>query len=94
GLGPMMWLLNSEVYPLHVRGKAAGLGTSANWFANFVVALTFPLLVTAIDEPGTFGLYAAISAFALVFVWRVVPETRGKTLEEIQEIFRKRAGAA
>ena len=44
----MMWLLNAEVYPLRVRGKAAGLGTSANWVANFAVSMTFPILVSAL----------------------------------------------
>jgi len=93
GLGPMMWLLNAEVYPLHVRGKAAGLGTSLNWVANFAVALTFPILVSGIGESGTFWIYAAISAFAILFVWRVVPETRGRTLEDVQGIFRGRVDA-
>ena len=92
GLGPMMWLLNAEVYPIHVRGKAAGLGTSVNWVANFAVAMTFPLLVSGIGESGTFWIYAAISAFAVLFVFRVVPETRGRSLGEVQEIFRDRAG--
>lgn len=90
-LGPIFWLLNAEIYPLKVRGKAAGIGTMTNWLANFAVSLTFLLLVDGIGESGTFWLYGAIGVLTLVFCWKLVPETKGKTLEEIQAVFQARA---
>lgn len=90
-LGPIFWLLNAEIYPLKVRSKAAGLGTMANWIANFAVSLTFLLLVDALGETETFWLYGAIGALTLLFCWKLVPETKGKTLEEIEAVFEARA---
>lgn len=90
-LGPIFWLLNSEIYPLGVRSKAAGIGTMANWIANFSVSLTFLLLIEALGRSGTFWLYACVGALTLVFCWKLVPETKGKHLEEIQAVFRARA---
>jgi len=90
-LGPIFWLLNSEIYPLGVRSKAAGIGTMANWIANFSVSLTFLLLIDALGRSGTFWLYGGIGALTLLFCWKLVPETKGKHLEEIQALFRARA---
>ncbi|MEZ5076483.1 MAG: sugar porter family MFS transporter [Solirubrobacterales bacterium] len=90
-LGPIFWLLNAEIYPLNVRSKAAGLGTMANWTFNFIVSLTFLLLIDGLGETGTFWLYAGIGVFTLVFCWKLVPETKGKTLEDIQAVFQARA---
>jgi sugar porter (SP) family MFS transporter len=90
-LGPIFWLLNSEIYPLAVRSKAAGVGTMANWVANVGVSLTFLLLVDALGRSGTFWLYASVGLLTLAFCWKLVPETKGKHLEEIQAVFRARA---
>jgi len=90
-LGPIFWLLNSEIYPLNVRSKAAAAGTMANWTFNFIVSLTFLLLIDALGQAGTFFFYAAIGLLTLWFCWKLVPETKGKTLEEIQTIFEARA---
>jgi predicted MFS family arabinose efflux permease len=78
-------LLIAEIYPLRVRGTAMSLATVANWGANFLVAATFLSLVKWIGQGGTFMLYAAIGVCAWFFVFRLVPETKGKSLEEIQE---------
>ena len=56
-LGPIFWLLNAEIYPLAVRSKAAGLGTMANWTFNFIVSLTFLLLIEALGRSGAFWFY-------------------------------------
>ena len=56
-LGPIFWLLNAEIYPLGVRSKAAGLGTMANWTFNFIVSLTFLLLIEALGRAGAFWFY-------------------------------------
>jgi predicted MFS family arabinose efflux permease len=92
-LGPIFWLLNAEIYPLGVRSKAAGIGTMANWAANFAVSLTFLLLIDALGRSGAFWLYAAVAVLTLAFCWRLVPETKGKRLEEIEAVFQARAEA-
>ncbi|MGN6254875.1 MAG: MFS transporter [Solirubrobacterales bacterium] len=86
-LGPIFWLLNAEIYPLSVRSKAVGIGTMANWTFNFVVSLAFLLLIEALGRPGAFWFYGAIGVLTLVFCWKLVPETKGKRLEEIQAYF-------
>ncbi len=89
-LGPIFWLLNAEIYPLRVRSKAAGVGTMANWTFNFIVSLTFLLLIDALGRSGAFWFYGAIGAVTLVFCWKLVPETKGKRLEDIQAFFQER----
>jgi len=91
-LGPVFWLMNGEIYPLSVRSQAAAVGTMANWLFNFIVSLTFLLLVDALGRDGAFFFYAGICVVTFFFCRMLVPETKGKTLEEIQDIFRKRAG--
>jgi sugar porter (SP) family MFS transporter len=91
-LGPIFWLLNSEIYPLRTRSKAAALGTFTNWIFNFAVSLTFLLLIDALGQSGAFWLYAAIGVVTWIFCQRLVPETKGKRLEEITAVFAKRAG--
>jgi sugar porter (SP) family MFS transporter len=90
-LGPIFWLMNAEIYPLNVRSKAAAVGTMANWTFNAIVSLTFLVLIDALGRTGAFWLYAGIGLFTLWFCWRFVPETKGKHLEDIVEIFRGRA---
>ncbi len=89
-LGPIFWLLNAEIYPLEVRSKAAAVGTMANWLFNFIVSLTFLLLIDALGRGGAFFFYAGICALTFVFCMRLVPETKGKRLEEIQAVFEQR----
>jgi sugar porter (SP) family MFS transporter len=89
-LGPIFWLMNAEIYPLNVRSKAAGVGTMANWTFNFIVSLTFLVLIDALGRSGAFWLYAGIGVVTLWFCWKFVPETKGKRLEDIEEIFRQR----
>jgi sugar porter (SP) family MFS transporter len=87
-LGPVFWLMISEIYPLNIRGKAMSVASLANWGSNFIVALTFLLLIDAFGQTGTFWLYGAIGLVAWVFVYFLVPETKGRTLEEIEADFR------
>jgi sugar porter (SP) family MFS transporter len=89
-LGPIFWLLNAEIYPLSVRSKAAGLGTMANWTFNFIVSLTFLLLIEALGKSGAFWFYGAIGILTLVFCRALVPETKDKHLEDIQAYFQNR----
>ncbi len=92
-LGPIFWLLNAEIYPLSVRSKAAGVGTMANWTFNFIVSLTFLLLIEALGRSGAFWFYGAIGILTLIFCWKLVPETKGKRLEDIQAVFQARVDA-
>jgi sugar porter (SP) family MFS transporter len=84
GLGPVFWLVLSEIYPLRIRGRAMSVGTIVNWSANLVVALTFLSLVHGIGKAATFWLYASITIGAWLFSFFKVPETKGKTLEQIE----------
>jgi hypothetical protein len=91
-LGPIFWLLNAELYPLKIRSKAAAVGTMANWTFNFIVSLTFLLLIDALGRSGAFFFYAAICVLTFFFCRALVPETKGRGLEEIQDVFRERVG--
>jgi sugar porter (SP) family MFS transporter len=82
-LGPIFWLLISEIFPLRVRGVAMGAATMFNWGFNLLVALTFLLLIDSLGAADTFWLYAAVSVASWIFSYRLVPETKGRTLEEI-----------
>ena len=88
GLGPVFWLLISEIYPLKVRGLAMSVVTDVNWGANLIIALTFLTLVQSLGFSSTFWIYAAVGIGALIFTYLYVPETKHRTLEEIEEHWR------
>ena len=88
GLGPIFWLLISEIYPLKVRGAAMSAVTVTNWALNLVVAVTFLTLLGVLGNAGTFWLYGVIAIGAWVFFYFFVPETKGKTLEQIEAHWR------
>ncbi len=84
GLGPVFWLLIAEVFPLAVRGRGMSVAGVANWGANVAVTMVFLDLVRLMGTAGTFLLFALLTAAAFAFAWRLVPETRGRSLEEIE----------
>ena len=86
-LGPVFWLMIS-IYPLRIRGTAMSVASIANWGSNFLVALTFPVLLATLGGAGSFWLFAALGIVAWFFVYFRVPETKGRTLEEIEASFR------
>jgi SP family arabinose:H+ symporter-like MFS transporter len=88
-LGPISWIVNSEIFPTKLRGRAMGLTTCLLWFACYLVSQTFPMLVEAIGPARTFWLYAACSFASMLFVIFMVPETKGRTLEEIETSWRR-----
>jgi MFS transporter, SP family, sugar:H+ symporter len=83
--GPVVWVMLPEVLPLSVRGTAMGVAVFLHWGANFAVSQTFPVLTDAFDPGPVFLGYAVIAVLALVFVTTLVPETKGKSLEKIEE---------
>ena len=85
GLGPVFWLLISEIFPLALRGRAMSLATVACWVFNMIVSATFLDLVAVAGSAGAFLTYAVLSILGLLFVVAVVPETKGLSLEQIEE---------
>jgi MFS transporter, SP family, major inositol transporter len=88
-LGPLVWLMLSEIFPLEMRGFGIGIAVFLLWITNFLVTLFFPTLVAGIGISYTFFVFAVIGALSFVFVWMMVPETRGRSLEELEEQFRQ-----
>ncbi|MFA6349714.1 MAG: sugar porter family MFS transporter [Candidatus Omnitrophota bacterium] len=83
-LGPIFWLLISEIYPLKVRARAMSLATVANWGFNMLVAATFLTMTDKLGKAGTFWLFSLISIAGIVYCYFFVPETKGYTLEELE----------
>ncbi|NGX33564.1 MAG: hypothetical protein K1060chlam4_01634, partial [Candidatus Anoxychlamydiales bacterium] len=90
-LGPVAWLIISEIYPMGIRGRAMGIAIFANWTCNYIISLTFLTLVDFLGKSGTFWFYALIGLFGLWFVIKKIPETKGKEFKEIQNYFKKKA---
>lgn len=87
--GPVAWLVMAEINPLRVRGFACSLAALTNWSMAFVVTYTYNSMVNALTIQGTYWVYAGISFLGFLFVYFLLPETKGKTLEEIEAIFNK-----
>jgi len=92
-LGPIFWLLIAEIYPLRVRGIAEGTAAGVNWAFNFLVSITFLTLVELLGPSLTFWVYALLAIASWLFSYYRVPETKGRTLEEIEHSFRSRHAA-
>ncbi|KAF2600749.1 hypothetical protein F2Q68_00009035 [Brassica cretica] len=87
GMGPIPWLIMSEILPVNIKGLAGSIATLANWFFSWLITMTANLLL-AWNSGATFTIYGVVCAFTVVFVTLWVPETKGKTLEELQALFR------
>jgi SP family sugar porter-like MFS transporter len=85
-LAPVVWVLLAEIFPNRVRGAAMAISTFALWAACFVLTYTFPHLNAGLGASGTFWLYGAICAAGFLFVLKMLPETKGKSLEEVERI--------
>ncbi|MFR9649527.1 MAG: D-xylose transporter XylE [Rikenellaceae bacterium] len=87
--GPICWVLISEIFPNTIRGKAVAIAVATQWVANYLVSSTFiPLSEWSLGS--TYMLYALFSLLSIIFVWRLVPETKGKTLEDMTALWRKK----
>ena len=84
-LAPVTWVILSEIFPNRVRGTAMALATTSLWIASFGLTYTFPILNKALNASGTFWLYAVISILGFLFILKKLPETKGRSLEEIDK---------
>ena len=93
--GPVTWVLLSEIFPNKIRGRALAIAVAAQWVSNYLVSLTFPMmddnayLTDQFNHGFAYWVYGGMSLLALWFVWKFVPETKGKTLEEMEELWKK-----
>ncbi|MEL6534031.1 MAG: MFS transporter, partial [Bacteroidota bacterium] len=91
--GPVTWVLLSEIFPNRIRGKAMALAVAVQWACNFLVSQTFPMMnnSTRLNELFNHGfaywIYGICALLAGWFVWKIVPETKGKTLEEMENLW-------
>jgi len=83
-LAPVTWVVISEIFPNRIRGAAMSVAVSALWLACFLLTFTFPLLNARLGPAGTFWLYAAICVLGFVFIFFKLPETKNKSLEQIE----------
>jgi len=87
GEGPVPFTYSAEAYPLYVRSYGMSLATATTWFFNFVLSITWPSLLTAFKPQGAFGWYAGWNIVGFVLVLLFMRETKGKTLEELDQVF-------
>lgn len=87
GFGPIPWLLMGELFPTEVKELAGSIATTVNWMSSFIICMTFTDMQKSLGDHGTYWLFAGFCTVALVFCVLLVPETKGKTLEEISAMF-------
>ncbi|GGG17380.1 sugar porter family MFS transporter [Paenibacillus aceti] len=86
-LGPVVWVVISEIFPNRIRGKATAIASMALWTADYVVSQTFPPMLVSAGPALTFWIFGLMALITVIFTWRAVPETKGKTLEEIESLW-------
>ncbi len=86
--GPIIWVLLSEIFPNRIRSSAMAIAVAVQWLANFTITSTYPSMMD-ISGTMTYGFYGLMSLLSCLFVWKFVPETKGKTLEELENVWRK-----
>ncbi len=87
--GPICWVLISEIFPNTIRSQAVAIAVAAQWISNFLVSSTFPSL-SEWSVGGTYTIYAVMSLLSAIFVWKFVPETKGKSLEEMSALWKRK----
>ena len=87
--GPICWVLIAEIFPNRIRGKAVAVAVAAQWIANYLISSTYPPMME-FSGGMTYGFYAVMSVLSAIFVWKMVPETKGKTLEEMDKLWKKK----
>ena len=93
--GPVTWVLLSEIFPNQIRGKAMALAVAAQWIANYLVSWTFPILdknpylISRFHHGFAYWIYGVMSIVAALFMWKMVPETKGRTLEQMEALWKE-----
>ncbi|MCU9594282.1 D-xylose transporter XylE [Caldibacillus thermolactis] len=87
--GPICWVLLSEIFPNLIRGQAMAIAVAAQWAANFFISSTYPPMME-ISGGMTYGFYGLMSVLSALFVWKMVPETKGKSLEQLESLWGKK----
>jgi len=93
--GPVTWVLLSEIFPNKIRGRAMAVAVAAQWIANYLVSWTFPMmdkntsLIEQFNHGFAYWIYGLMGVLAMLFIWKFVPETKGKSLEEMEELWKK-----
>jgi sugar porter (SP) family MFS transporter len=85
--GPVMWVMLGEMFPNQIRGSGLAVSGLAQWGANFTITMTFPILLVSIGLAGAYGMYAAFAVLSIIFVAKMVPETKGKELESMDDLW-------
>ena len=86
--GPICWVLISEIFPNKIRGQAVAIAVAAQWAANYLISSTYPPMME-FSGGLTYGFYGLMSVLSAIFVWKMVPETKGKTLEDMNKLWKK-----
>lgn len=86
--GPICWVLISEIFPNKIRGQAVAIAVAAQWAANYFISSTYPSMME-FSSGLTYGFYGIMSIISAIFVWKMVPETKGKSLEEMENVWSK-----
>lgn len=89
GMGPMPWTINSEIYPMWARSFCYSISTSVNWMFNLLISLTFITLTEVLTKHGCFYMYSFIASIGWILLFFKLPETRGRSLEDISQLFAK-----
>jgi SP family xylose:H+ symportor-like MFS transporter len=87
--GPICWVLIAEIFPNMIRGKAVAIAVAAQWAANFLISSTYPPMME-FSGAFTYGFYCVMAVLSALFVWKMVPETKGKTLEQMEAVWKKK----
>jgi SP family arabinose:H+ symporter-like MFS transporter len=92
--GPVCWVIIGEIFPTSVRGRAMALGTLSLWLANFLIGQLTPMMLDGIGPAATFWIFAALCSPTIWLVWKLIPETKGRSLEEIERYWKEKARTA
>jgi SP family xylose:H+ symportor-like MFS transporter len=86
--GPICWVLIAEIFPNKIRGQAVAIAVAAQWAANYLISSTYPAMME-FSGSLTYGFYGLMAVLSALFVWKMIPETKGKTLEQMEQYWKK-----